>query len=311
MFYTDSVHLINSDKAEEYLRLIFNPKNNDSTMLLSYNLCLNDSFINSKNGKLLLTDISSLTTKNGENISKNLLKLLCIIFNNLDFDKINTLENDPVKIFERVLIYVGSIIESPNIKMSKEDSDFIEDVVISYIIDKLNLLKDIKSIDKSVRIYDSFYDINSYVLNSFPNTSLSLYGYVTDCDKKDIKSSFLVNEIDKAIIIYAAQDEFLSKMNAIQCIQTPSIIKCSKEIMEKYVFQYTLIAKYKEKYCNIPVTPFKTVSKNIMTIKLPDDTLIEVDLNSSTINEVDPRSEIMNDINKQIICNSGKVLKQF
>ena len=311
MFYTDSAYLINSDKAEEYLKLVFNPKNSESTMELSYKLCLNDSFINSENGKLLLTDISSLTIKNGENISKNLLKILSKIFMDLDFNKINKLENDPIKIFERVIMYISSSIESPNIKISKEDSDFIEDVVVSYIIDKLNLLKNIKSINKSVRIYDSFYDVNSYVLNSFPNTSLSLYGYVTDYDKKDIKSSFLVNENDKAIIIYTAQDEFLSKMNTIQCIQVPSIIKCSEEIIARYVVEYNLIAKYKEKYCNIPVTPFKTVNKNIMTIKLPDDTLIEVDLNSSTIDGFDPRSEIMNDINRQIICNSGKTLKQF
>jgi hypothetical protein len=161
--------------------------------------------------------------------------------------------------------------------------------------------------------------MNSFLKNFYAvNYTINKY-YMTCCPmdengQPELNSEYLIHSKTGNMITYRLDEAFSNRMNKAIANQEPPIIKCSEELLSKYVNSSILIAKYKDYYCSLPIisrTNNYNQGSESFTADLADQSILSINPVTSEIFEYSNESEIMADIIRQIEDIKEKTLKQF
>lgn len=300
--YNDVINSLNikDKKKTEAIIKAFDVSNGEVAIELAYALFKNVYLIEEvKDPKKLFELLPELIVGKGDNeyahigTAKHLLS-------RINFAWLLSKENSET--FELVSEKVINVVKLAFLftREYSNDTEYTENKLIPYLIDALDLFKNIKKIKIGLNIYNNYYEIEAAPAQKDADNCLDSYIYRDSKAKSSCCGSFVVNKRDNSMLVYESTGEFEEKMQSVMKNQEVAVITNSEKVIEGYNPQAWLIAKVEGKYCKIPLGSGKDINDNKIQLEIADETFVTIDLNTSTIIDMDPTSEIMNDIRSQI-----------
>ena len=230
--------------------------------------------------------------------------------------ELGVLENeDYMSILKDSVACLAYINESESKKVAKDN---INQPSNETPIEVSNDISD-KPFHHIVKMYNDYFEMNSFLKGSQDNNSTTSKYYMT-CSpmnedmQPDLTSEYLIHSKTGNMITYNLVGNFLVRMESVIASQESSIVKCSKELLDKFGNTGILIAKINDYYCGLPIvskTDDYHQDGDAFTASLADQSIISINPFTSEILEYSLNSEIMSDILEQIKEIKEKSLKQF